>query len=117
MPPRPLATRRVSPRAEVTRSTITVAAFLREWQGGHSVAVKPKAMAGYRGLAEVYVLARIGGMRLQSVRPATLSRLYRDLLESGGHNGRPLSARTVEHVHRMLSKAFHDAVRVEQLLP
>jgi integrase len=101
----------------VDRSTITVAAYLREWQVSHSVAVKPKTMAGYRELAELYVLPRIGGMRLQSVRPATLSRLYRDLLDGGGRNGRPLSGRTVEHVHRMLSKAFRDAVRVEQLLP
>jgi integrase len=101
----------------VDRSTITVAAYLREWQISHSVAVKPKTMAGYKELAELYVLPRIGGMRLQTVRPATLSRLYRDLLDGGGRNGRPLSGRTVEHVHRMLSKAFHDAVRVEQLLP
>lgn len=101
----------------VDRSAITVTTYLREWQVSHSVAVKPKTMAGYRELAERYVIPRIGGMRLQSVRPATLSRLYRDLLEGGGLAGKPLSPRTVEMVHRMLSKAFRDAVRVEQLIP
>jgi integrase len=101
----------------VDRSALTLAEFLREWQVSHSVAVKPKTMHGYRELAERYVIPRIGGMRLQAVRPATLSRMYRDLLEGGGHNGRALCPRTVEMVHQMLSKAFRDAVRVEQLIP
>jgi integrase len=101
----------------VDRSTVTVTAYLRDWQVSHSVAVKPKTMAGYRELAERYVIPHIGGMRLQSVRPTTLSRLYRDLLAGGDIGGRRLSPRTVEMVHRMLSKAFRDAVRVEQLIP
>nr|MBA2769294.1 site-specific integrase [Sporichthyaceae bacterium] len=100
----------------VDRSATTVTSYLREWQVSHSVAVKPKTMAGYRELAERYVIPHIGSMRLQGVRPGTLSRLYRDLLAGGGHGGRPLSPRTVEMVHRMLSKAFRDAVRVEQLI-
>ena len=49
-----------------------------------------------------YVIPRIGGLRLQDVRPATIGQLYRDLLTAGGRNGRPLSPRTVEHVHRTL---------------
>ena len=101
----------------VDRSTLTLTEYLREWQVSHSVAVKPKTMHGYRETAERYVIPRIGAMRLQAVRPATLSRLYRDLLEAGGAGGRPLSPATVEKVHRMLSKAFRDAVRVEQLIP
>jgi len=100
----------------VDRSAITVTTYLREWQVSHSVAVKPKTMAGYRELAERYVIPHIGGVKLQGLRPVTLSRLYRDLLQSGGRGGRPLSPRTVEMVHRMLSKAFRDAVRVEQLI-
>jgi len=45
-----------------------------------------------------------------------VSKLYRDLLEHGGRDGRPLSERTVHHVHRTLRKAFGDAVNVERLL-
>lgn len=101
----------------VDRSAITVTSYLRDWQVSHSVTVKPKTMAGYRDMTERYVIPRIGGMKLQGVRPATLSRLYRDLLEGGGRGGRPLSPRTVAMVHRVLSKAFRDAVRVEQLIP
>ena len=55
-------------------------------------------------------------MRLQALRPAVISKLYRDLGEHGGHDGRPLSAWTVAHIHRTLRKALADAVHVEQLL-
>ena len=55
-------------------------------------------------------------MRLQAVRPTTLSGLYRDLLVHGGKEGRPLSRATVDYVHAILRKAFNDAVRSEQLL-
>lgn len=41
----------------------------------------------------------------------TLDRLYDELEESGGRRGQGLAARTVLHVHRMLHKAFKDAVR------
>ena len=101
----------------VDRSGVTVEAYLRDWLVSHSVAVKPKTTAGYRELAERYVIPHIGRMRLQAVGPVTLSRLYRDLLDGGGMGGRPLSPRTVEMVHRMLSKAFRDAVRIDQLIP
>ena len=55
-------------------------------------------------------------MRLQTLRPAMISKLYRDLADHGGHEGRPLSAWTVSHVHRTLRKALADAVHVDQLL-
>lgn len=53
---------------------------------------------------------------LQTLRPVTLSNLYRELLASGGVNGRPLSRRSVDYVHAVLRKALNDAVRSEQLL-
>ena len=56
-------------------------------------------------------------MRLQAVRPAQITKLYRDLLTEGGRSGAGLSARTVEYVHAVLRKAFRDAVLVDQLLP
>jgi integrase len=55
-------------------------------------------------------------MRLQALRPAVISKFYRDLADHGGRDGRPLSAWTVSHVHRTLRKALADAVNVEQLL-
>jgi integrase len=62
---------------------------------------------------------RISRMRLQALRPAVISRLYRDLADRGGRGGRDsraLSASTVSHIHHTLRKALADAVDIEQLL-
>src|SRR6266851_2719111 len=100
----------------VNRSTSTVADSLAEWAEAHAAAVKPKTLAGYRHDIDRYIVPHIGRMRLQALRPAVISKLYRDLSEHGGRDGRPLSAITVSHIHRTLRKALADAVDVEQLL-
>ena len=100
----------------VNRSASTVAAYLAEWLEAHATTVKPKTLAGYRHDIEHYIVPRIGRMRLQALRPAVISKLYRDLAEHGGRDGRALSATTVSHIHRTLRKALADAVDVEQLL-
>ena len=100
----------------VNRSTFTVADYLTEWVEAHASTVKPKTFAGYRHDIDHYIVPRIGRMRLQALRPAVISKLYRDLAEHGGRDGRPLSATTISHIHRTLRKALSDAVDVEQLL-
>jgi integrase len=55
-------------------------------------------------------------MRLQSIKPSTLSTFYATLVRSGGRDGRPLSPRTVNYVHSVLRKAFNDAVQIEGVL-
>jgi len=94
----------------------TVADYLAEWAEAHAATVKPKTLAGYRHDIDHYIVPRIGRMRLQALRPAVVSRLYRDLAEHGGRDGRALSATTVSHIHRTLRKALADAVDIEQLL-
>src|SRR6266567_772580 len=100
----------------VSRSTSTVADYLAEWAEAHAAAVKPKTLAGYRHDIDRYIVPHIGRMRLQALRPAVISKLYRDLSEHGGRDGRPLSATTVSHIHRTLRKALADAVDVDQVL-
>jgi integrase len=100
----------------VNRSVSTVADYLAVWVETHASAVKPKTFAGYRHDIDHYIVPRIGRMRLQALRPAVISKLYRDLAEHGGRDGRPLSAWTISHVHRTLRKALADAVNVDQLL-
>jgi len=100
----------------VNRSTSTVAGYLAEWVEAHASTVKPKTLAGYRHDIDHYIVPRIGRMRLQALRPAVISKLYRELAENGGRDGQPLSATTVSHIHRTLRKALADAVQVEQLL-
>ena len=43
-------------------------------------------------------------------------RLYRELLDGGGRNGRALSRSTVDSVHAVLRKAFNDAMLNEQII-
>src|SRR5207247_491953 len=100
----------------VNRSKSTVAGYLAEWVEAHASTVKPKTLAGYRHDIDHYIVPRIGRMRLQALRPAVISKLYRDLAEHGGRDGKPLSAWTISHVHRTLRKALADAVHMEQLL-
>ncbi|WP_250563571.1 N-terminal phage integrase SAM-like domain-containing protein [Sphaerisporangium fuscum] len=73
----------------VNRNTITVGAYLEEWIEAHSVEIKPKTLHGYRMLIRLYIAPRIGNLRLQAVRPATVTKLYRELLTGGGKNGKP----------------------------
>jgi integrase len=100
----------------VDRSRITVTQYLEDWLDAHALEIKPATLSTYRYLVTHYVTAHIGRMRLQAVRPTTLSGLYRDLLVHGGKEGRPLSRATVDYVQAILRKAFNDAVRSEQLL-
>jgi integrase len=101
----------------IDRNNVTVAEYLDEWIEAHAVEIKPKTLADYRHLIERHIKPHIGGLRLQAVRPARITKLYRDLATSGGRGGKGLSSRTVAYVHAVLRKAFGDAVRVDQLLP
>jgi integrase len=100
----------------VDQTRTSVKTYLEEWLEGHSASVKPKTWSGYRDDLRRYVIPHIGRMRLQAVRPATLSKLYVDLLKSGGHGGKPLAVPTVRHVHRTLRKALNDAVLIDGVL-
>ena len=101
----------------IDRSTITVSTYLDDWIEAHAVEIKPKTLQDYRHLINRHVRPHIGELRLQAVTPARITKLYRDLMTSGGQNGAGLSHRTVTYVHAVLRKAFRDAVVVEQLLP
>ncbi len=94
-----------------------MAEYLNEWLDGHAMEIKPSTREGYREWLARYVYPRIGPMRLQAVRSASLTTLYRDLSESGNQKGGPLSARSVDYVHAILRKAFNDAVRSDNVLP
>lgn len=100
----------------VNRSVSTVADYLATWVEAHASTVKPKTLAGYRHDIDHYIVPRKGRMRLQALRPAVISKLYRELAEHGGHDGRPFSAWTISYVHRTLRKALADAMHVDQLL-
>ena len=100
----------------IDRDRITVTAYLDEWIDGHALEIKPRTLADYRACIRLYATPRIGHLPIQAVRPSTITKLYRDLLTSGGPDGQPLSVATVTHLHAMLRKAFRDAVIVDELI-
>lgn len=100
----------------IDRNAITVGEYLDEWIEAHAMEIKPRTLKDYRMIIRLYVKPYIGRMRLQAVRPMTITKLYRDLLTSGGRDGKGLSARSVVYVHAVLRKAFRDAVNVDQLI-
>ena len=100
----------------IDRDRITVTAYLDEWIDGHALEIKPRTLADYRACIRLYATPRIGHLPIQAVRPSTITKLYRDLLTSGGRDGQPLSVATVTHLHAVLRKAFRDAVIVDELI-
>jgi len=100
----------------IDRNRITVAAYLDEWIEAHAMEIKPRTLADYRACIRLYATPRIGHLPVQAVRPSTITKLYRDLLTSGGRDGQPLAVATVTHLHAVLRKAFRDAVIVDELI-
>jgi hypothetical protein len=93
-----------------------VAAYLDEWIEAHAMEIKPRTLADYRACIRLYATPRIGHLPIQAVRPSTITKLYRDLLTSGGRDGKPLAIATVTHLYAVLRKAFRDAVIVDELI-
>jgi integrase len=101
---------------DIDRNRVTVAAYLDDWIDSHAMEIKPRTLLDYRACIRLYVTPRIGHLPIQAVRPSTITKLYRDLLTSGGHDGQPLAVATVTHLHAVLRKAFRDAVIVDELI-
>ena len=118
---RPKRTQRTSPqrcskRASAAASAIRAgmicaassrpgSAYLRE-RGDHA----PTTLAGYEHWA-VLAARHLGHVPLTRLTPRELDQLYAKLLREGGEDGRPLSRRSVLHVHRLLHTALGQAKR------
>jgi integrase len=90
----------------------TIREYLRMWIDGDA-GISPKTRERYRQLAEHQIIPHLGAITLQDLRPVKLHQWHSTLLKSGGKNGRPLSARTVGHAHRVLHRALERALRIE----
>jgi len=100
----------------IDHNRITVAEYLDDWIDSHAIEIKRRTLLDYRSCIRLYVTPRIGHLPIQAVRPSTITKLYRDLLTSGGRDGKPLAVPTVTHLHAVLRKAFRDAVIVDELI-
>ena len=97
---------------DVNPSTITIADHLRSWLGGpHGLSAK--TVERYEQLSEQQVIPHLGGLTLQKLRPAHIASWHAELLKGGGQGGRPLSARTTGHAHRVLHRSLEIALARE----
>jgi integrase len=93
---------------------VTVAEYIRAWlDGAHGLS--PKTAERYRQLAEQQIIPHLGAIALQKLRPAQIQDWHGTIERAGGKEGRPLSARTVGHAHRVLHRALKRAVDNETL--
>lgn len=99
----------------VAPQALTVGDYLDQWIKAHEVELKPSTAASYRANIERYLRPAIGHERLQSLSPSRLSIVFRELYETGGKDGKPLSPRTVEFARAVLRRAMADAVVDRQI--
>jgi integrase len=96
----------------VEPAKVTIAEYLRSWLAGpHGLA--GKTAERYAQLAEQQIIPHLGAGALQKLRPAHIADWHAKLLTAGGQDGRPLSARTVGHAHRVLHRALERALKSE----
>jgi hypothetical protein len=72
-----------------------------------------KTLERYRQLVDQQIVPHLAGTLLQKLCPSQVHDWHATLLKSGGKDGRPLSARTVGHAHRVPHRAFERALRLE----
>jgi integrase len=91
---------------ELTSGDAPVSKFLERWlEDSVKPSVRTKTFDNYESIIRVRINPRIGGVKMSKLTPAVLQQLYTDLTESG------LSARSVHNTHRVLHKAFSQALR------
>lgn len=73
--------------------------------------LKPKTLVDYRSKVEQYLIPTIGTRKLNQLTPAHVRAMHRDLRERVGEDGKPLSATTIHHAHRVLCNALNAAMR------
>jgi integrase len=101
--------------AAVDPTRLTVAEHIRAWlENDTSLSLKTKER--YYQLAEQQIIPHVGATLLQKLRPSQIDEWHSKLLKAGGKHGRPLSARTVGHAHRVLHRAYERALRLEVVL-
>jgi len=96
---------------DVEPSKLTVADYMRAHLD--RITVSAKTLERYRQLAEQQIIPHLGTHLLQKLRPAHVQEWHSILLQRGGKDGKPLSARTVGHAHRVLHGALENATATE----
>lgn len=94
----------------------TLSEYLQLWLENYARHnVGNKTYETYQRIVKLNIVPSLGDVRLKDLRPLQIQAMYSDLLRLGKRNGSGLSPLSVQHVHRLLRKALHQAVRWEIL--
>ena len=89
---------------------LTLGEFLTDWLDGRS-RLRSATKRSYSSHVRIYLVPRLGQMKISALRPGHISSMLSDLRQTG-HRGRPLSASTVQRVHATLRAALNHALRM-----
>lgn len=79
--------------------------------------LKPKTIAGYRGLMKRIDASKIGPMMLSDIRASHLNAFYKSLAEDTNEkNGGKLSAKTIREYHALIHSVLQQAMK-ESVIP
>jgi len=104
------AQRDIDAGMSIDSGKITVRDYLEKWLNSSvKPSVKVRTYEGYESIVRVRVLPHLGRKAIGRVTSLDLQSMYTELAESG------LSARSVQHTHRVLHLAFTQAMRWSML--
>lgn len=90
-------------------SKLTLKEWMETWLTDYQGNVKPSTALLYRQQAEMYIIPRLGSVKLQALTADDIQKFYNELFRSKEDGGRGLSAKTVKNVHGVLHKALEQA--------
>lgn len=90
----------------------TVEEWLTHWvENIAAPTVRRNTLVGYRASVYGHLIPGVGAHRINKLQPEHLEKLYRNLQDKVGKNGKKLKPGTIHHAHRTVRVALAEAVR------
>ena len=96
-------------RGATARTELTVGEVLELWFEAARLDFSPKTVKEVRGYLDRHLVADLGAIRLDRLKPHDLDVYYARLRAGGGRSGHPLAPATVKRVHGILHRALQQA--------
>ena len=109
---------RLEEGAYVKPAKLTVGEYLNQWIESYVVTnTSPRTVEGYQLIVRRHLIPNLGTIPLTQLQPSHVQNYYAKALSGGRTDGNGgLSARTVLHIHRVLSEALTHAVKWQILI-
>ncbi|WCK54760.1 site-specific integrase [Aneurinibacillus sp. Ricciae_BoGa-3] len=97
---------------------LTLGEYLQFWLKHYAkINTAERTYEGYCSMIHAHIIPALGHFKLSKLTPFHLQSYYAEKLKDGRYDGKGgLSARTVKHHHRLISKALKDAVKWQKII-